>query len=43
VAAGEDALEDAEKEVDVEGTVVRLVDDDDIPGAQKGVGTGLGE
>ena len=43
VAAGEDALEDAEKEVDVEGTFVRLVDDDDIPGAQKGVGTGLGE
>ena len=42
-AAHEDPLEDAEQEVDVEGALVGLVDDDDVVGPQKGVGPGFGE
>ena len=42
-AAGEDALEDTEEEVDVEGTFVGLVHDDAVVGAQERVGARFGE
>ena len=42
-SAREDALEDAEEEVDVEGSLVGFVDDDAVVGAQKRVGARLGE
>ena len=39
----QDALEDPEKEVDVERTLVRLVDDDRVVGAKKRVGASFRE
>ena len=39
----EDALEDAEEEVDVERALVRFVDDDRVVGAEEGICARLGE
>ena len=43
MAADQDALEDAEEKIHVEGTFVGLVDDDHVVGPEQRIGTGLGE